>query len=229
MLVSLAAFAILLAALNGLYFGALRLQTRTTSAIEEIRPSESAINVLKKDIANVVLPGGTFALQLNSGNSSGITTQAVMGVRAPILLELYTTTGQINDDVPWGNIQKVDYSLEAPTNRLGFSGMDLTRTVSRNFLSISTESPEQQRILHNVASMKVNFYDGTNWADVWGGTSSETNTTVPAAIRVRLEMAEDRESREVKPPVELLVPIMVYPTPTNTTTTNSTTSTTTTT
>jgi type II secretion system protein J len=223
-LVAVTVFMIVLAALNGVYYGALHLQMRTTAAIQDIRPSETAITVLKKDIANVMLPSGTFVLQLNSGYSSGITTQSIVGVNSPILLELYTSNGKIEDSVPWGDVQKIDYSLETPLNRGTAMGLDLTRTVTRNFLSTMVDTPEQQRILHDVSKFTVNFYDGTNWSDVWGGTSSETNTTVPAAIRVRVEMATERNSREVKPPIELLVPIMVCPTyTTNSTTTNSTT------
>lgn len=223
-LISVTVFAIVLAALNGLYYGSLHLQMRTTSAIQDIRPAEAAIGVLKKDLANVMLPSGTFALQLNSGYSSGITTQSILGVKAPVLLELYTSNGQMDSDLPWGNIQKIDYSLETPINRTSSSGMDLTRTVSRNFLTTTTETPDQQRILHDVASMKVSFYDGTNWVEVWGGTASATNTIVPAAVRLQIEMTVERNSREIKPPIDLLVPIMVCPTPTNSSTTNSTSS-----
>ena len=70
-------------------------------------------------------------------------------------MEIFTTTGVANDDVPWGDIQKIDYSLQDPTNRTSSTGKDLIRSVTRNLLATSTEKPEQQLLIGDVQKPEV--------------------------------------------------------------------------
>ncbi len=218
-LIAITIFAVLLAAINGLFYGAMHLQIKTTDAIDEGLPAEHAATIIKRDIEGVVLSGTNSVLagQTTSGANSGIAQTPEPGIKGVISLELYTSTGVISDDLPWGDIQKVDYSLEAPTNRMS-QGRDLVRSVTRNLLPTTTpEVSEQQRLLYNVQKLQVSFYDGTNWTETWGST--DTNYVVPTAIRFQINMTPDQPGpRGAASTIEWLFPVPVSVTLTNLTT-----------
>ena len=210
-LVSIAIFAVVVAAINGIFYGALHLQMNTTTTIEESLPADRVITIMKRDIANIVQPGmiaGSVSSSSASGGSAGgASANSVAGLTGPISLELYTSTGTITDDEPWGDVQKVDYSLQPSLDNARGAGKDLVRSISRNLLTTATETPEEQRLLEDVEKLQISFFDGTNWVETWGSNSS-TNASIPAAIRVQVAMAVDKFNR-VKPPIEFLVPVMV--------------------
>jgi len=238
-LIAVTVFAIVLAALNGVYYGAFHLQVSATQAIEESIPAENAIKVMRKDLANVVLPGVLLAGEMNSGTSSGLSAQSFGNQDGTVYLELYNAGGHVDDYYPWGDIQKVDYLLQTSSSRGQGTGRNLVRAVYRNLLATSTETPDQQILLENVSKLQVTFFDGTNWLDTWGNTSSTNSTSsstnssttsslsstnsssstnsvnIPAAIRIQIEIARDRNSKDMRLPIDLMVPIMVYPVSTN--------------
>lgn len=238
-LIAVAVFAIVLAALNGIYYGAFHLQVSTTQAIEEAVPAENALKVMRRDLANVVLPGVLLAGEMNSGTSCGLSAQSFGNLDGTVYLELYNTCGHVDDYSPWGDIQKVDYLLQTQSSRTSGGGRNLIRAVYRNLLATSTETPDQQILLENVSKFQVTFFDGTNWLDTWGNTSSTNSTSsstnssstsslsstnsssstnsvnIPAAVRIQIEIARDRNSKDMRLPIDLMVPIMVYPVSTN--------------
>lgn len=231
-LIALTIFAVLLAAIDGLFWGAMHLQIKTTDAVDEGLPAEHAAMIIKRDVENIVLPSGspadsnstgatssqtgTLVGPTSSGATSGMNQTPQAGIKGIISLELYTSTGVISDDLPWGDIQKVDYSLEAPTNRMS-QGKDLVRSVTRNLLATTPEVSEQQRLFYNVQKLQVTFFDGTNWMDTWNPVS-DTNYLTPAAIRFQIDMVPDPASgRNPTPPIEWLFPVPVGLILTNTT------------
>ena len=52
-LIAVAAFAIVLAAINTVFYSALRLRNSTTAAIERALPMEHALGIIKRDLANI--------------------------------------------------------------------------------------------------------------------------------------------------------------------------------
>src|SRR6266850_2041231 len=66
----LGAFAIVLAAINTVFYSALRLRNSTPSAIEKALPMEHALGVIKRDLANLVLPGGTMSGTFTTSSTS---------------------------------------------------------------------------------------------------------------------------------------------------------------
>ena len=210
-LVTITIFAILLAAINGLLFGAIRLQSKANEAIDNVLPVDRVTTIVKRDVMNMLFEtngmicggvyGGTYT---GDGNNN----LPLAGLASPVNLSFYTTTAIIDDDNYWGEIQRVDYSLQMASNRLS-PGMDLVRTVTHNPLTLSQETPEQQRLLQNVQTLTVTFFDTTNWNDSWGDPSSVTaSNIIPTAIRFHVDFAGTRDSAPAAP-LELLFPIPI--------------------
>ena len=133
------------------------------------------------------------------------TDATAVGMTKPLLLELYTSSARISDDVPWGDVQKIDYWLQSPTNNAsGATGMDLIRGVTRNLLASTPEAPEPHRLLGNVQNMRLSYYDGTNWNDTW----STTLSNVPQAIKVFLTFTRPADGAPVNPPFQFVVPVI---------------------
>ena len=119
--------------------------------------------------------------------------------RSPVDLELYTTTGVLRENEPWGEVQKVTYQLRLPENRRA-TGLDLVRSVTRNLLATMTPQPEDQWVMGGVESVHFSCYDGTTWYDTWDSTIT---TNLPKAVRVRMLLTNPGTPR----PIEMLVPI----------------------
>lgn len=215
-LLAVAIFGVVLLAIHSIFHGALRLRNRTTQAIEEALPIERALATLRRDLANIVPPDGPL------GGTLTTTTPTTDGLLTQPLLQFHTATGILTDTAPWSEIQRVAYSLGAPTNNA--TGRDLRRIVTRNLLPLTQDLPEDQPLLQGVESILFSFHDGTAWKDSWDSTNEVV--LLPRAIRVSLTLVDTNLNRTTSrpPPIELVVGLLVEPA-TNTTTTSSSTST----
>ena len=212
LLLTIVIFAVILASINAVFFGAMRLRQKSADASVKALPLELTLSTLRRDLAGIVKPGGTYAGILDSAaNIQGLNEQNVG-------TEIFTTSGVFRDPQPWAEIQKVAYVLRDPTNRLGTVGRDLVRVVKRNLAPAAEEQPEEQRLLSEVNRIDFSFYDGTSWRTSWNSTNDLT--TLPRAIRVeitleaeRLQGAEAQTPRTVnsqfRQPIQLVVPVMV--------------------
>jgi type II secretion system protein J len=194
-LLALAIAAIVLAALNTVFFSAMRMRATTTAMVQTVLPSDRAVSVMKADLAGIV-PVGVMAGPMGS-DIAGV------GMTQPAALEIYTSTGVLSADAPWGPIQKIDYSLQDPTNRMTSNGRDLVRGVTRNLLAVTPPAPDQQVLIGDVQSLKFSYYDGTNWNESWSAVLSNT----PVAIRVSIDFTPSRSDLSTSPPIQFVVPI----------------------
>jgi prepilin-type N-terminal cleavage/methylation domain-containing protein len=201
MMLALAVSAIVLAGIGGVLFSAIRLRERTTALVDESVPLYRAISYLRRDLQGVLPPGGVMAGEFRVGGLNS-------GVGPSIGIQFTTTTGVLKDDLPWGDVQEVTYELRDPVVRTNGAGKDLIRTISRNLLSTTTLDYNEQWLLGNVESLQFSCYDGYNWRELWDTSLTETN--VPTAVRVQIQMVAD-ESVDVRnrQPFELLVPITI--------------------
>ena len=71
LLLAMTIFALVLSAVTGVFYGAMRLRSRTTEAIEEALPVQRALAILRKDLAGIVLPRGTIQSNLVVAAGSG--------------------------------------------------------------------------------------------------------------------------------------------------------------
>src|SRR6266536_1288298 len=98
-LIAVAVFAIVLAAVNVILYGALRLRNRAVESIEQGLPRRQALAIFQHDLANLVVPGGVLSGDLQTSSI----TNLVGGQSSP---DFYTTSGLIDETSPWAEIQK---------------------------------------------------------------------------------------------------------------------------
>jgi type II secretion system protein J len=213
-LLAVAIFSIVLLAINAVFFAGLRLRQQVTDNVEQAMPLNQAFALLKRDLQNAVPPGGALAGNFSSagpttaaastGSSSGMnkTTTATSGLQGG--LDFFTTTGVISDDLPYGDIQEVNYQLAEPLDRANSYGRDLVRNVTRNLLSTTTATSDMQRLVNNVESLDFDFFDGSQWKETWD--TSVGDQGLPKAVRMRLQMAVDPAAGQRSPqPLEMVV------------------------
>ena len=191
--------AIVLVAINGIFFGAMRLRESVTDAVDAALPVQQACDTLRRDLASAMPPttNGIFSGDFKVG---GVTST---GLNQPVDIELYTTTGALRSDEPWGDVQKITYELRSSADRTA-PGKELVRSITRNLLTAIPPQPQDQSLLGGVQSVEYSCYDGTLWRDNWDTTGSDTN--LPTAVRVRIQMAGNGGSADQQP-IEIVVPI----------------------
>lgn len=217
LLLSIVIFAVVLTAVNGVLYGAMRLRNRTTSMIEQRLPLERAVERIRKDLFGIVRPDGTMSGSFRTGVSTmGVTSQQPG-------FEFYANTGTVDAVNPWGDIEKISYVLRSPTNQFSFSsGKDLIRLASRNLLPVQQDIPVEDGLLNGVEKLDFEFYDGTQWRTSWDSTTE--TTVLPQAVRVLLTLTPplDRSVRAtLEAPVQIVVPIMISANTNTTQTANS--------
>ena len=214
LLLAVLVFAILLAAIHSVFFSAFKLRKKTADAIERSLPLQQALAILKRDMENLVPPGGVLAGQLQS--TPTITTNATGANLASMLNrqsspQFFTAVGVVDDNAPWGEIERISYYLTSPTNNT--PGQDLFRSVARNLLPVMQDQTDDQFLLSGVETINFQYFNGTTWQDTWDSTAVDTMTgltnNLPSAIKVQLQLYNDNPSLGLPAPVELVVPIIV--------------------
>jgi len=200
LILAIAIMAIVMIAINAVFFSAVRLREHTDYAVEESLPVQQALATMRRDFQGAMPPAENGVL---SGDFKvGIVSS--MGSGLPVDVEVFTTTGAMRENEPWGEVQKVTYGLRTPSNQQ-MPGKDLFRSVTRNLLATMTPQPDDQRLMGGVESIEYSCYDGTQWRDTWDTTVTDTN--LPAAIRVRILMAGHSGNSGSAQPIEMIVPI----------------------
>ncbi len=212
LLLAVLVFSIVLAAIHVVFFSAFKLQNRTADAIERSLPLQQTIAIIKRDLANLVPPGGALSGALQSiptiSNGSGMSS-SMNRQNGP---QFYTTVGTVDENTPWGEVERVSYFLAPPTNST--PGMDLHRLVMRNLLPVTTEQTADQFLMSGVESISFQFYDGNAWRDTWDSTQADATTgltnNLPHGIKIQLQLYSENRSHGTPSPVELVVPLIVH-------------------
>jgi type II secretion system protein J len=202
MILAIGVAAIVLIAVNAVFFTSLHLRDDTSDMVDAVTPIDATVTFLKRDLQCCVTPTNGTSKVLSGGFrvGDGITSS---GVSDPVAIEMCTATGALSDSQPWGDIQRVTYELKnsAVANAVG---RDLYRTVLRNLLATTTPVVDDQLMMSGVASVKFSCYDGVTWQDAWDTTSSTAvNTNLPFAVKVEIKMAGNAQAQ----PIEMIVPI----------------------
>jgi type II secretion system protein J len=203
MILAIGVAAIILISITGVLFAALGMRQATEDAVASAAPLDQTMTYLRRDLQCVVTPtNGTSKFLSGSFKLGNLISPGVSG---NVQVEMFTATGALSPDAPWGDIQRVTYELKSPTTS-GSQGQDLYRSVTRNLLAESTPVVTDQLMMNGVESLKFSGYDGSAWQDTWD-TSAATavNTNLPLAIRVEIQMAGNNNSQS--DPVTLVVPI----------------------
>lgn len=196
LLLAIFIFAIVLAAINGVFFASMRLQRRTTEVVEAGLPLQRALAVMRRDLQGIMAPGGTsdgtssgtptrpLSGSLRSGVTSSSSATTSAGLRLQSSPEFYTCTGPLDEIAPWGEVQKVVYFLRQPFDRSA-RGMDLYRSSTRNLLTTTMEESMDEWLMGGVDQLLFSFFDGSQWLDTWDSTGEVAGTSVSTGNTIR--------------------------------------------
>ena len=203
MILAIGVAAIVLVAVNAVFFTALHLRDATQTAVDEATPVTQAVTTIRRDLQCAVTPKPNGVL---SGDfKTGFVTS--IGISDPVAAEMFTATGALSANAPWGDIQRVTYELKAPADR-ATAGKDLVRSVTRNLLTAATPDVEDQWLMGGVESIQFSCFDGAQWLPAWDTSDSTTgNTNLPVAVRVLIQMAGNNNPATRPQPIQILVPI----------------------
>jgi prepilin-type N-terminal cleavage/methylation domain-containing protein len=96
LILSIAIMAIVMVAINAVFFSAVRLREHTDYAVEEGLPVQQALATMRRDLEGAMPPAENGIL---SGSfKAGIVSS--MGLGLPVDLEIYTTTGVLRENEP---------------------------------------------------------------------------------------------------------------------------------
>lgn len=190
--------AIVLAAINTAFYAAMRLRSSTTAVVEKTIPMNRSVSALKADLRNVLVTGGKIAGSFGSPGTLPGNNQAT-------LLDIYTTTGLLQSDLPWGDLQRISYYLKNSSVGPRGSGRDLVRAISRNLLATLQPDVTEQVLLSGVNSVDFTFYDGANWQTSWDSTNSVA--AMPRAVKVEIQFANNKSGGDILLPIEMVVPL----------------------
>jgi len=206
-MLALAVSAIVLAGIGGVFYSAVRLRERTMAMIDESVPLQQTFNFIRHDLQGALPPGA--APQNGIPLAGDFKLEALgSGLGANGHIEFYTTSGAVNDNSTWSDVQLVIYELRDSTDRTrNNSGKDLVRSVNRNVLSTALQDAQERPLLSNVQSLEFLCFDGVNWRDSWDTSLSDTN--LPYAVRVRIQLAGDSSvGPGAQQPYEIVVPVV---------------------
>ena len=203
MVLAIGVAAMVLIAVNTALFASLRLRDATTNVVDAATPIDQAVTFIRRDLQCVVTPTNGTSKVLSGSFRVGSVSSA--GVPEPVAIEMFTATGALSANAPWGDIQRVTYELKQPTDRNAV-GRDLYRSVVRNLLTLTTPDVQDQLMLSGVQNIKFTCFDGAQWQDTWDTTGvTSVYTNLPLAVRVDIQMAGNNSANAQ--PIELVVPI----------------------
>lgn len=219
-LLAVVILAMVMVVVHAIFHGALSLRNKTDEAFEAAIPLQHTLAVIKRDLSNIAVPGGTLSGTFQTTLTAGSTASSTMHYGQQVGPSFYTASGNLSDDSTWSEMRKVTYYLMPATN--GGSGLDLVRSVTRNLLPVSQEEYSDQRLLGGVNNLTFQYFNGSAWVDTWDSTTtsltSSTTNTLPQGIRVQLTLEADPLTLIAPTPIEMVVPITVQ-TGTNSTST----------
>jgi type II secretion system protein J len=204
-LLAVGIFAIVLFAINTVFFSALKLERATSRVVDARLPLNQAFAILQRDLQGAVPPmTNSYLLPRNFTTGGG--RSGGLGSSQAGSLEFYTTTGTLSDESPWSDLQKVRYELVPAADRATAKGQDLVRVITRNILATTTEEESEQFLVGDVESVEFQCYNGTDWRNTWDTSASDVG--LPQAVRVRIQLAAENPTAKLsREPLELLVPI----------------------
>ncbi len=170
----LAAMAITIIIMGALFTAlwiAFRARTSAERAVNATRVMDLAMETITRDF-QMALP-------------QKVATVALAGAfyGDDISLTLFRSQIALNADQP-GGIQQVDYLVN--------NGALVRRVYPNTYaLSDNQQTPDDEVVVSNVASVNFVYFDGSDWQSSWDATSTPT-APLPQAIQMTLEYRDDK-------------------------------------
>ncbi len=196
MLMALAACAIILAAIYGVFSRAVHLRDNATHRTREVRVRAHAASIIRNDLRNALVSGGTLAATLE-GSQDG------HGGGFPGYLKFTATTAKDADDELGGDVQEIEYYIARDPDAADQKAGVLVRTINRDLLNTTKQQPPEERVLAGVEAMELSFYSGSAWKTSWEVTTD--SKTLPEAVRVSIQPVADADGNKPAA-IEVLVP-----------------------
>jgi len=207
-LLALMVLAILMVAVHSVFYGAITLRNKTDAAYTDALPLQHTLAVIKRDVAGLAAPGGTFGGSLQTTpTTTSSSSLAHLGQQCGPTF--HTTSGRLSTYEPWSEMRKVTYYLSPPTNSL--PGYTLIRSVTRNLLPVAEDEYTDQTLMSGVNNLEFQFYDGASWLSYWDSTAASSaadSNSIPVGVKVQLTLIN--EAGVVDPyPIEMVISIAV--------------------
>jgi type II secretion system protein J len=203
-LVATAAVAILLVALYGVFSHGTHLRDESTRRIQETRLRSRAAEVLRDDLRHAMVTGSRLAATLTASTRAPAS-------RFPGYLRFTTTTGSTTTNAFHGDLQEVAYFIADDPLSTNHNAGVLIRTLDRNLLAAVRQVTHEERLLHGVTALEIEFYDGANWVTSWDYTDADS--PLPVAVGVRIRQVPSHPFGPQPPPIEIFLPWTIQPKP----------------
>lgn len=198
------AFAIVLAAINAVFYGSLKLRERADEKQKESLPRIQSLELLKRDLRAAFYSENFRADRFQCEPSRGL------GVLAD-QIQFFAKTGTTDQSAPWPDVQQIEYYL-APANKPleNQNRLDLVRAVTRNLLAPTYQPPVERRLVSGISAFQLSFFDGETWMTSWDSELQEP--VLPKAVQIYLEFAHTNQSGNSLPPsITQIVSILAEP------------------
>lgn len=196
------AAALILIAVYSIFFRAVRMRDDATERTREARLRARAVSMIRNDLRNGFLSGGILAASLEGGVENSRSS-------FPGHLRFTTTSAHTSPEELAADVQEVEYYVATDPDAVSRNAGVLVRAVDHDLLTPLRTATEPERVLNNVASLEVSFFDGSAWTSSWAVSAEEL--TVPKAVRVRIVQGPPEGKAPVLPPLEIVVPWTVEP------------------
>ncbi|MGA2557777.1 MAG: type II secretion system protein GspJ [Verrucomicrobiota bacterium] len=203
LILAISIMSLILSGMISVLYISYNLQKHVNDALDQTLPVEQALTSIQHDLANLVCNNASTNGGLLIGSFQSINQTNTLPFQ--VGPDFYTTDGELDGLVPWGDVEKIDFLLQPPINRLN-AGNDLVRAVTRNLLQI-TQPPqpdEKRTLLSGVQNVLFTYWDGTSWEQTWDSTQQ---TNLPYAIKMQIMMAP--QGRATPLTYELVIPVDV--------------------
>jgi hypothetical protein len=167
-------------------------QKHAEFVIEPTRTVELAMDYLRNDIQNAVVPNSTSTTAeagyesspiYLAGTFEGAQSTDARGREADAVTFFTTADAPEHIDAN-GEIKQVTLQVVQDTSSGDYV---LVRRVIRNLIPPdSLENPDEEVLCRGVASFTLQYFDGSNWDTAWDSTQEDN--TLPAAVQITLEL-----------------------------------------
>lgn len=132
----------------------------------------------------IVAQGGMGGMGMQSGISSGSAYLFGPFKGDNISMSFFSTGSELKAALQ-GDIRYVEYCLAQQND----GRMAFVRRVDTNILSPQTNTQLPEEVLvAGVLGISFQYYDGSGWRDAWESSGTDTNNTLPYAVKMTLTL-----------------------------------------
>jgi type II secretion system protein J len=179
---------------------AFRGRATALAAVDSVRKSNWALEVMRADLQSAVRPNGELS-------GSFVDNKGGQGMGGGGTDLIFTTAFMDNQPLASTcDLKQVEYCCEQASDS---SQLNLVRHVTYDLLAQVTPVPTDEIICRDVTSFITTYYDGNTWQNTWDSTSTGAQSGyLPVAVQATIEFRGKDKDRQKGPSVTqiMLVP-----------------------